>query len=348
LDKKIDPSFKRAGAIHALSVIPAEAVTQLVSITGNQRGLTKKGRMIIEGETNSHGKLEQKEQKAPPHKLGITKDVKPKIATTLNITKANMATTEMFKNRAQPLIMTDKRMSSSKIINNNFPTSATKVMSKRIATARLADLKLATTKITDKQKAFTKMYKVLEVEVTNSRRTATSQASSRMFIAKVAANRVAPAVKASSKKTTPKKTTRKSAATKMNLAIKQSAISETMKNTLAIKTSAQKTKVVKAKISRPKALITKGTTVKGTPSRKAASKLAPTKALATKKAVYQKGSTKRPSSKAVPKKQRVKQLRQQWEHLSERIPPNVKLNKKLKLPGSQESGRYLFLKSNFL
>jgi hypothetical protein len=57
------------------------------------------------------------------------------------------------------------------------------------------------------------------------------------------------------------------------------------------------------------------------------------------KRVKQLGQQLRSTTPTAARKKRVKQLREQGQQLAQRIPPNLKIKKKLQVPGSQESGK---------
>jgi hypothetical protein len=354
-DRNIDPGNKRAATIFVLSSVrSSESVsnTQSTSKTAKRTSLTKKGRMIAEDdridEIISDLKVSQS-VRAVTAKAGTRSVSNTKMATTIRKSTVKMATSGAAQNKMTTANLTDNRTSTAKIGINN-KTATTKVKSKGAVTPKIAEIKLASAKMFNSEMATAKMAKKPETsqDVINNRLVTERLASDRISTPKVAAYRKATTKRTKNVKTTAKMTDREpSVAEKKRLTTTRAILNNAATRILVSKT-------LKAKMTGgAKIAATKRTTTKATIFHKEAHKSRPTKGAASRKVVLKKVATTAPYSKgapkAAPKKLRVKQLRQQWQQLSKKIPPHLKLNKKLQLPGSQESGeRDLYFSNTFL
>jgi hypothetical protein len=262
-------------------------------------------------------------------KTGTMSVSNTKMATTIRKSTVKMATSSAGQNKTMTANLAYNRRSTAKVKSNGAVTS--KIAEIKSASATMLNSKMATAK---------KMAQKPETsqDVTNSNRLVTeSLANDRISTAKVAAYR-----KATTKRTKNIKITANRTDGEPSLAdTRRLTTTRAILNDAATRILVSKTR--KAKMAGgAKIAAKKRTTTKATMFSEVAHKSRPTKAAASMKVVLKKVSTRTPSlegaPKAAPKKLRVKQLRQQWQQLSKRIPPHLKLKKKLKLPGSQESG----------
>jgi hypothetical protein len=267
-----------------------------------------------------------------------------KMATTIRKSTVKMATSGAGQNKITTSNFTDNRRSTAKMGKNK--TATTKMNSKGAVTSKIAEIKLASAKMLNSKMATAQMAKKPETsqDVISNRLVTESLASDRISTSNVATYRKATTKRTKNIKTTSKMTDREpSVADTWRLTTSRAILNNAATRILVSKT--RKTKMAGgAKIA-----ATKRTTTKGTMFSEVAPKSGPTKAAANRKVLLKKVFSTTPSPKgapkAAPKKLRVKHLRQQWQQLSKRIPPHMKLNKKLQLPGSQESGEsFLFPK----
>jgi hypothetical protein len=339
-ERNIDPGNKRAATIFVLSAArPSQEVTRSASTAAKRTSLAKKGRMIAEDDRIADRKSDIKESQSARAATAkaVTRPVsRTKMATTI-ISKSTvkMATSGAGQNKMTKANLTDNWRSTAKMGKNE--TATTKVKSKGAVTSKIAEIKIASAKRLNSKMATAKMTKKPEttLDVTNNNKMVTeSLASDRISTAKLASYRKATTKRTKNIKTTAKKTDREPSTTR--------AILNNAATRILVSTTREAKMAGGAKIA-----AAKRTTTKATMFSEVAHKSKPTKAAASRKIMLKKVSTTAPFSKgapnAAPKKLRVKQLRQQWQQLSKKIPPHLKLNKKLQLPGSQESGEsFLF------